>query len=121
MNRICFVASLGMLLPTTSALANEPRGAVGITLSLDDTNGAWIIGVTPGTPAARSRLQAGDQILAIDGTPVKGPADVARVIYASEPGSRIRFDIDRQGLQGPLWVVVGTPAEIAQAVRENAA
>jgi len=36
-----------------------------------------------GTPAATSGLQAGDKILAIDGTPVR-PADIPRIISSSK-------------------------------------
>jgi len=39
--------------------------------------------VMAGTPAATSGLQAGDKILAIDGTPVR-PADIPRIISSSK-------------------------------------
>src|SRR5215213_285258 len=97
-----------LLLTATFTQAAEPRGAVGLTLSRDDAKGAWIVGVTPGTPAAKARLQPGDRILAIDYKLVVGHEEAIRAIAASKPGSPMRFDIDRQGLQGALWAVVAT-------------
>ena len=47
-----------------------------------------------GKPAARAGLAAGDRILAIDGVPVRSPADVAAATNA-KPGAAVVFRIER--------------------------
>lgn len=52
--------------------------------------------VMAGTPAAKSGLQAGDRILAIDGTPVR-PKDIPRLISSSKGNAlRVRVERDHQ-------------------------
>ena len=57
----------------------------------------------PGKPGELAGLKAGDRIVAIDGVPVRSPADVATVTN-SHPGERIVFSVerDRQRLDIPL-------------------
>ncbi len=100
---------------------SEPRGAIGITLSPNDTGGALILSVTAGTPAAKARLQPGDRILTIDGKSVAGHEDVMRIVSFGKPGSNMHFDIDRHGLQGSIWAVIGSEADVERARKANAA
>jgi regulator of sigma E protease len=52
--------------------------------------------VIPGKPAERAGLKAGDHIVAIDGAPVRSPADVASRTNA-RPGAPVTFSIERDG------------------------
>lgn len=79
-----------------------------------------ILTVTPGTPASKARLQPGDRILTIDGKTVAGHEDVMRLVGLSKPGANIHFDIDRQGLTGSIWAVVGLEANVERARQANA-
>jgi regulator of sigma E protease len=54
--------------------------------------------VIPGKPADRAGLKAGDHIVAIDGAPVRSPADVASRTNA-KPGEPITFSIERERAQ----------------------
>ena len=54
--------------------------------------------VLPGKPAERAGLKTGDRIVAIDGTPVRSPADVATITNA-KPGGNLGFRIARDGAQ----------------------
>jgi regulator of sigma E protease len=49
-----------------------------------------------GKPAQHAGLRAGDRIVAVDGAPVRSPADVAAATNA-KPGERIVFRIERDG------------------------
>ncbi|MFH9978568.1 PDZ domain-containing protein [Streptomyces sp. NPDC017179] len=55
---------------------------------------SWVIvsTVVKDTPA-QGRLHAGDVIRAVDGTPVKQPSDVARLVTKHEPGQAVVFTI----------------------------
>ncbi|MCQ2101814.1 MAG: PDZ domain-containing protein [Fibrobacter sp.] len=65
-----FAAAFGMA--ATSALAeNESFGGVGVTI-YQIKDGVKVVEVIPGTPAADSKLQAGDVITAVDGVSLKG-------------------------------------------------
>jgi regulator of sigma E protease len=52
--------------------------------------------VLAGKPAAIAGLKPGDAIVAIDGEPMRSPADVAATTNA-HPGKRLRFTIQRDG------------------------
>jgi regulator of sigma E protease len=54
--------------------------------------------VIAGKPAQRAGLEAGDRIVAVDGTPVNSPADVAARTNA-KPGIPVTFRIARDGVQ----------------------
>ena len=52
--------------------------------------------VLPEKPAERAGLKVGDRIVAIDGTPVRSPADVAMMTNA-KPGGNLTFRVARDG------------------------
>mgnify|MGYP001765784121 CR=1 FL=1 len=81
--------------------AGEPRRAlIGVVLSPDE-QGAKIAAVTPGGPAAKAGLKAGDVILDINGSAVgKQRAAVDRVrdsIGALEAGTEVKVRYQRDG------------------------
>ncbi|TBH20703.1 S1C family serine protease [Thermus thermamylovorans] len=79
--------------------------AVGLTTA----QGAMVDRVEPGGPAARAGLRGaqrdaqgrllvlGDVILAVDGQPVQGKAEVVRLIARYRPGDRVRLTLWREG------------------------
>lgn len=63
-------AALGFA--ASSAMAeNESFGGIGVTI-LQARDGVRVVEVIPGTPAAESKLQAGDLITAVDGVSLQG-------------------------------------------------
>jgi regulator of sigma E protease len=69
------------------------------TLGLRADLGAPLIDeVVPDKPAARAGLRAGDRIVAIDGVPVRSPAEVAARTNA-KPGGDIVFRVVRDGVE----------------------
>ena len=61
----------------------------------------------PGKPAERGGLRAGDRILAIDGAPVRAPADVA-ALTGPHTGDRLTFQYERGGSRGETVLVPET-------------
>jgi regulator of sigma E protease len=67
--------------------------------------GAPVVNETiAGKPAASAGIQTGDAIVAIDGAPVRSPADAATITNA-HPGDRITFTLLRNGSEISLDVV----------------
>jgi regulator of sigma E protease len=60
--------------------------------------------VVAGKPAAISGLSAGDAIVAVNGEPMRSPADVAAVTNA-HPGEQVRFTIRRDGSEREIALV----------------
>ena len=77
-------------------------GGLGIYISFRD-NFPTVISPIDGTPAARARIQSGDQIVEIEGESADGWSVQKAVRYLrGEPGSSVRFKISRPGLSDPI-------------------
>ena len=50
-----------------------------------------------GTPAYDAGLGEGDVIVTLDGTPVKSADDIAKIVQAKRPGSRVAASVRRRG------------------------
>lgn len=59
--------------------------------------GAVVAAVTPGSPAARAELQAGDVIVAVQGTTVANAEQFVRASHAVAPGSSVALRVSRGG------------------------
>jgi len=68
--------------------------------------GLAVLGVTPGTPAARAGLRVGDVILGIDDRPSRDPADVPAAIAAGVDAGSVFMTIDRSGFPLALTVTL---------------
>lgn len=68
------------------------------------TTKPWVIEVLPDSPAA-DLLEHGDVILRVDGKPVSGPKQMARIIRRAGPGARIGIDLRRDGQDRSVSVV----------------
>jgi hypothetical protein len=76
------------------------QGWLGVSLEEASYNGvkqAVVYAVSPGSAAARARLQPGDAIITVDGTPVASPGRVHEVIGKRVAGSAVRLGIVRYG------------------------
>lgn len=94
------------------------RGWLGVTiqnldentakaLDLEDTKGALVAGVTPGDPAEKAGIQAGDVILSINNEPVESPSDLTRRIGSITPGSKIKVALWSDGKKKNVTVTLG--------------
>jgi S1-C subfamily serine protease len=76
--------------------AHEARPWLGV-LAQDDGRHVAITGVSPGGPAARAELRAGDIILAVGGIAVTELSDFYTLMWASGPaGATIRLQVQRE-------------------------
>jgi PDZ domain-containing protein len=67
--------------------------------------GVLVEAVDPKAPAAK-QVHPGDRIVAVDGSRVRTPRDLRRIVQGSEPGARLRLTLD--GQKGRRVVEVAT-------------
>jgi regulator of sigma E protease len=85
--------------------AGDWEGSFMSTLGLKAQFGPPLIDqAIPGKPADKAGLRSGDRILAVDGTTVGSPADVAAITNA-RPGESLVFRIERDGRTEDVPVV----------------
>jgi serine protease Do len=75
-------------------------------LGLDETDGALVSRVTGGSPAARADLRPGDVITHLNGRPVEGPRDLARMVAETPVGETIPMTVLRDGDEATLSVTI---------------
>jgi len=79
----------------------HPRAIIGVQLESEfEGPGARVREVSPGGPAAEAGIRAGDVIVAVNGTEVKGdnPArEVMRLMHDVKPDSRVNVRVRRDG------------------------
>jgi len=75
--------------------------------------GATIVGVVPGAPAAAAGLVPGDVIVAVAGRAVSAPSDIAPIILAHKPGDKITITYsDTSGqIQSASVTLAGGPPQ----------
>jgi serine protease Do len=93
------------------------RGSIGIQFReglsgavnrvYDFKNGVLVQEITPGGPAEKAGLKAGDIITAIDGRSIKDGDDLVNEIASRRPGSSVRLGYLREGKQTEATVTIG--------------
>ena len=97
--------------PLTPALAKS--------MSLKDTTGALVAGVTKGSPAEIAGIQAGDVIVRFDGTAVAEMSALPSLVAATPVDTTVPVKILRNGAEQTLSVKVGRmPKERAEAANQ---
>jgi carboxyl-terminal processing protease len=77
-------------------------GGLGFFISFRD-NYPTVISAIEGTPAYRAGIQSGDQIVEIEGESAAGwPVEKAVRYLRGDPGTPVRFTINRPGLMDPI-------------------
>ncbi|HTH74124.1 MAG TPA: DegQ family serine endoprotease [Trinickia sp.] len=77
------------------------------SFGLQKPAGALVSSVDPGGPAAKAGLQAGDVILAVNGTPVNDSTDLPSQIASMKPGAKATLDVWRDKGKKQLTVTLG--------------
>ncbi len=94
------------------------RGWLGVTIQdvdknlaesfgLDRPRGALVVQVSPGSPADKAGLEAGDVIISFDGEDIPASADLPHVVGLVAPGTVAPAEIFRQKRHKTLKVKVG--------------
>ncbi|MFM9057839.1 MAG: S1C family serine protease [Planctomycetaceae bacterium] len=87
------------------------RGYLGLSLkprpAEPGPDGAQVVAVEPGSPAALAGVQAGDVIVAFDGDEVGGPAEFVLLVTRATVGIKRPLEIVRAGERLTLEVLVG--------------
>jgi len=65
----------------------------------DPTNadGALVVQVSSGTPAAKAGLAQGDVVVALDGTRINSSADLTATVRSHQPGDEVTLKVKRNG------------------------
>lgn len=87
------------------------RAALGVTLSKSaHGGGVRVLRVVSGSPADKAGLKIGDRIVGVDDNPATSYNELIRLIGESRPGSDLKIDVDRYGLEGTLHAsLTGVP------------
>ncbi len=84
--------------------------------NIPDVAGAMVEDVTPGSPAARAGLKAGDVIRSLDGRPVASKDELTSAIASRDPGTVVHVGILRDGKSETVTVTLGSrPANLGLA------
>ena len=89
-------------------LEEHGRAIIGVQLEATPGKGARVREVSPGGPAADAGVRAGDVIVAVNGTEVKGEAparQVLRLMRAVKPESKVSVRVLREGTPREFTVV----------------
>lgn len=94
-------------------------GGLGIEVSMED---GFVKVVSPidDTPAQRAGIQAGDLIIRLDDTPVKGMTlnDAVKVMRG-KPGTDINLTVVREGAQKPLQITITRAVIKVRSVKQR--
>ncbi len=107
------------------------RGRIGVTIQdvnqaladsfgLDRPRGALVSSVERKGPADEAGIRPGDVILAVDGQAVEASGDLPPLVAEVEPGTRVEFEVWREGKARRLTVKVGEVEEEGVAERQPA-
>jgi len=85
----------------------EGHGIVGLNFEIRPGTLPRIMEIYPGTPAAKTHLQLGDQVVAVNGESMLGLSSHAVDVAISDvPGETVHFLVARQGHIFPVTLVV---------------
>ncbi|MDR0702923.1 MAG: DegQ family serine endoprotease [Azoarcus sp.] len=84
------------------------------SFGLDKPRGALVAQVEPDSAAERAGLKTGDVVLKVDGKEINESAELSRIVGDSQPGSKVRLEIWRDGKRREVTAVLDKlPTETA--------
>jgi len=117
---IRLTVAVAILVLGAAAWAQSPTGYLGLVAkpvpralaraaALTQGEGAMVVEVVPGGPAAVAGVRDGDLVVSVDGQKVVDPEWLASQITARHPGSVVVLEVVRQRLHLTLRVLLGAP------------
>lgn len=100
-----------MIQPLTADLAKS--------FELKNEKGILIAQVTKNSPADKAGLKAGDVIVSFQGRPVSEVGDFRNQVALEQPGSKVEFDIIRDGKQRSITVKIDKQTDKKLAAQES--
>jgi len=111
-------AGIGFAIPGDTALnitkqliengvAKIPFIGIEMGENTTDIKGVYIMSVTPGYPAEKAGIKAGDIITAFDGTAVETPLELFSRIITCSVGDEVTVSVNRDGQSMELTVTIG--------------
>jgi len=76
------------------------------SLGMKQARGAMVDNPQDGSPAAKTGIEAGDVIMAVNGTAVKDSRDLARTIGMMAPGTQVKLDVLHKGESKPMTLTL---------------
>ena len=93
---------------SATALEASERGFLGVYLKANPEGpGAFVDGVEPESPAARSTLKKGDVITDCDGKPIKDDAAMRDILKVTRPKAKLQLRVARDGWTRDVTVELG--------------
>ena len=78
--------------------------------------GIVVVQVSPGSPAARVGLEAGDILLLVDGLPLSTPEQLVAMLHHKRPGQSVRISVERGRFERTLAVRLGAAGPSAPSL-----
>ena len=76
-------------------------------LGMDKTGGALVSDVFANSPAKAAGFETGDAVISMNGTKLKDPKELARMVATLKPNEKVTFTIVRDGKKMDRTVVIG--------------
>ncbi len=89
-------------------------------LGLKETEGALVAQVEKDSPAAKAGIHEGDVILSFDGTAIKDPRELSRLVASHKPGQSYDVKVLRDGKEMTLKVTIEEMKEATKAMEDAA-
>jgi S1-C subfamily serine protease len=91
----------------TGKVENTGRAYLGVSVTDSTVQGALIVHVGAGSPAATAGLQAGDVITTFAGRPISGQVGLLTVLAQAKPDQTVAVQVNRNGSTMSLSVQLG--------------
>jgi S1-C subfamily serine protease len=88
------------------------RAWLGVGLAGEPGRGVAISQVRPQSPAAQAGLQAGDELLALNGQKVESVQQVIQRVHQLSPGDKVELKINRDGEEQTVVATLGAARDV---------
>ena len=80
---------------------------IAASLDFNETRGALVSSVRPGSPAEAAKIKPGDIVLSFDGKIIEKMKELPRIVAETKVGSKVKVEVWREGAIKKLIVLLG--------------